>query len=87
VPSFLGEARHVGGRDGVMGWEDRYTGFHAVKPRRPGQPPDGSRPACLPCYAAQNGEACGMDYVIAGLLLIFIVGMLVALKRYERRRQ
>jgi hypothetical protein len=70
-----------------MGWEDRYTGFHAVKPRRPGQPPDGSRPACLPCYAAQNGEACGMDYVIAGLLLIFIVGMLVALKRYERRRQ
>jgi len=28
-----------------------------------------------------------MDYVIAGLLLIFIVGMLVALKRYERRRQ
>jgi len=28
-----------------------------------------------------------MDYVIAGLLLIFIVGTLVVLKRAERRRQ
>jgi len=28
-----------------------------------------------------------MDWVISGLLLILIVGMLVMLKRYERRRQ
>jgi len=28
-----------------------------------------------------------MDYVIAGLLLLFIVGVLFMLKRYERRRQ
>jgi len=28
-----------------------------------------------------------MDYVISGLLLILIVGMLVMLKRYERRKQ
>jgi len=28
-----------------------------------------------------------MDYVIAGLLFLFIVSMLILLKRYERRKQ
>jgi hypothetical protein len=29
VPALLGQPRHVGGRDGVMGREDRYAGVHA----------------------------------------------------------
>jgi len=28
-----------------------------------------------------------VDYVIAGLLFLFIVSMLILLKRYERRKQ
>ena len=32
VPALLGEPRHVRGRDGVVGREDRYAGVHAAKP-------------------------------------------------------
>jgi hypothetical protein len=47
-----------------------------------------ARLICADCYYPEKGRQGGnvVDWVIAGALLVFIVAMLVGLKRYENNR-
>jgi hypothetical protein len=88
VPALLGQPRHIGRRDGVMGRKDRYAGVHAPSlGGRVGNTPVTPRLDHVTWRPYGEEGRRGMDWLIAGVLFIVIVTMLVMLKRSEGRRR